>query len=211
MRLANSHSQKAVLLASLLLYIGSLLCPAVEYDTMSSQPAVRSTHLWHEPLGRVERVPGYFHLALGWVGMLVPPQITPLGWLANPCYFLALLFARWRRIILARSLAGLSLLLAATSLLLVNLSPLRVMLHDPVPQFWSAIAPLAGFWLWLAAIAALNIYEFTLSRPASGSVELAVRQENSAARSRTETGVSCGTRAAPARGCARDLSRRTPA
>jgi len=190
MRLANSHSQNAVLLASLLLYLGGLLFPAVEYDTMSSQPVVHSTHLWHEPLGRVERVPGYFHLALGWVGMLVPPQITPLGWLANPCYFLALLFARWRRITLARSLAGLSLVLAASSLVLVNLSPLRVMLHDPVPQFWSAISPLIGFWLWLAAIAALNVYGLLLSGPAPGSVELAVRQQSAGARSRTETGVS---------------------
>jgi len=190
MRLANSHSQKAVLLASLLLYLGSLLFPAVEYDTMSSQPAVHSTHLWHEPLGRVQIVPGYFHLALGWIGMLVPPQITPLGWLANPCYFLALLFARWRRITLTRSLAGLSLVLAASSLLIVNLSPLRVMLHDPVPQFWSAITPLAGFWLWLAAIAALNVYGLLLSRPASASVEVAVRRERSGARSGTETGVS---------------------
>src|SRR6185437_4880487 len=180
MRLANSHSQKAVLLASLLLYLGSLLFPAVEYDTMSSQPAVHSTHLWHEPLGRVQIVPGYFHLALGWIGMLVPPQITPLGWLANPCYFLALLFARWRRITLTRSLAGLSLGLAASSLLIVNLSPLRVMLHDPVP----------GFWLWLAAIAALNVYGLLLSRPASVSVEVAVRRERSGARSGTETGVS---------------------
>lgn len=190
MRLANSHSQKAVLLASLLLYLGSLLCPAVEYDTMSSQPAVHSMHLWHEPLGRVETVPGYFHLALGWIGMLVPPQITPLGWLANPCFFLALLFARWRRVTLTRALAALSLVLAASSLLLVNLSPLRVMLHDPVPQFWSAISPLIGFWLWLAAIAALNVYGLLLTRPASASVELAVRQGSPGARSRTETGVS---------------------
>ena len=190
MRLANSHSQKAVLLASLLLYLGGLLFPAVEYDTMSSQPAVHSTHLWHEPLGRVEVVPGYFHLALGWIGMLVPPQITPIGWLANPCYFLALLFARWRRITLMRSLAGLSFALAASSLVVVNLSPLRVMLHDPVPQFWSAISPLAGFWLWLAAIAALNVYGFLLSRPASGSVELAVRPGRPGPPSRTETGVS---------------------
>jgi hypothetical protein len=190
MRLANTPSQKAVLLASLLLYLGGLLFPAVEYDTMSSRPAVHATHLWHEPLGRVEKVPGYFHLALGWVGMLLPPQITPLGWVANPCYFFALLFARSRRITLTRSLAGLSLALAASSLVVVNMSPLRVMLHDPVPQFWSAIRPLTGFWLWLAAIAALNVYGFLLNRPASGSVELAVRRERSSARSRTETGVS---------------------
>lgn len=189
MRLANSHSQRAVLLASLLLYLGSLLFPAVEYDTMSSRPAVHSTHLWHEPLGRVERVPGYFHLVLGWVGMLVPPQITPLGWLANPCYFLALLFARWGRITVTRSLAGLSLALAASSLVIVNLSPLQVMLHDPVPQFWSAISPLAGFWLWLAAIAALNVYGFLLIRPASGSVEVVVRPERTGASSPTETGI----------------------
>src|SRR5262249_27159534 len=38
MRLANIAPQKALLAASLLLYLGSLLFPAVEYDAMSSRP-----------------------------------------------------------------------------------------------------------------------------------------------------------------------------
>jgi hypothetical protein len=42
---------------------------------------------------------------------------------------------------------------------------MRVLLHDPVPQFWSAIRPLAGYWLWLAAIAAMNLYVFRLPAP----------------------------------------------
>ena len=170
MRLANGHSQRALLLASLVLYLGSLLFPAVEYDAMSSQPAVHSTHLWHEPLGRAEAVPGYFHLGLGWVGLLLPPQVTPLGWLANPAYFLALLLARRGKVTLSRSLAVISLGLASCSLLLVNMSPMHVLLHDPVAQYWSAIRPLAGFWLWLAAIVALGVYAFLLS-PAAGSVD----------------------------------------
>ncbi len=186
MRLATSHSQKAALLASLLLYLGSLLCPAVEYDAMSSQPVVHATHLWHAPLGQVERVPGYFHLALGWIGMLVPPQITPLGWLANPAFFLVLLAARWGRIVFARCLALASLALAACSLVLVNMSPLHVLLHDPVPQYWSAIRPLVGFWLWLAAIGALNVYAFLLTRLATGSVDVPIRAGSSTtARSRS--------------------------
>jgi hypothetical protein len=186
MRLAKSHSQKAALLASLLLYLGSLLFPAVEYDAMSSQPATRSTHLWHEPLGQVETVPGYFHLGLGWLGMLLPPQITPLGWLANPAYFLALLAARWGRVFLTRCLTIASLALASCSLVVVNMSPMRVLLHDPVPQFWSAIRPLAGFWLWIAAILALNVYAFLLRRADAGSPGAAARSEPSGARSRTE-------------------------
>ena len=183
MRLANSHSQKAVLLASLLLYLGSLLFPAVEYDAMSSQPTIHAAHLWHVPLGQVERVPGYFHLALGWIGILVPPQVTPLGWLANPAFFLVLLAVRWGRIVFARCLALASLVLGACSLVLVNMSPLHVLLHDPVPQYWSAIRPLAGFWLWLVAIGAINIYAFLLRRPGTGSVDGVVRAGSSSSRS----------------------------
>jgi len=188
MRLAKS--QRAVLLASLLLYLGSLLFPAVEYDAMSSQPAIHTTHLWHAPLGQVETVPGYFHLALGWIGMLLPPQITPLGWLANPAFFLVLLAARWEKIVVARVSAVASLALAACSLVLVNMSPMHVLLHDPVPQYWSAIRPLAGFWLWLAAIATLNVYAFLLRRPAAGSADTVLRAGNSSARSRSETVAS---------------------
>jgi hypothetical protein len=170
MRLANIPPQRAILLASLLLYVVSLLFPAVEYDAMSSTPqtSVAAAHLWHEPVGRVEMARGYFHLALGWVGMLLPPQVTPLGWLANPAYFLALLAPRWGKSALARCLALASLLLAAFSLVLVNLSPMRVLLHDPVLQFWTAIRPLTGYWLWLAAILALNVYVFRMASP-SGS------------------------------------------
>lgn len=197
MRLANSHSQKAVLLASLLLYLGSLLFPAVEYDAMSSQPAMHAAHLWHAPLGQVEKVPGYFHLALGWIGMLLPPQITPLGWLANPAFFLVLLAARWEKIIFARGLAVASLALAACSLVLVNMSPMHVLLHDPVPQYWSAIRPLAGFWLWLAAIAALNVYALLLRGPATGSVDAVIRAGGAAVRPRTEA-VASRAEAAPA-------------
>lgn len=164
MRLANIHPLKAVLMASLLLYLGSLPIPAVEYDAMSSRPppgaAVSAAHLWHKPLGQVEEARGYFHLALGWLAMLLPPQFTPLGWLANPAYFLALLAARWEKAGLARCLGVASLGLAACSLVVVNLTPMRVLLHDPVPQFWSAIRPLAGYWLWLAAIIAMNVYVF---------------------------------------------------
>ncbi len=186
MRLATSHPQKVALLASLLLYLGSLLCPAVEYDAMSSQPVVHATHLWHAPLGQVERVPGYFHLALGWIGLLVPPQTTPLGWLANPAFFLVLLAVRWERILLARGLALAALALAACSLVLVNMSPMHVLLHDPVPQYWSAIRPLVGFWLWLAAIAALNVYAWLLRRPAAGAADTSIRAGSPSARSRTE-------------------------
>jgi hypothetical protein len=170
MRLANISPQRALLIASLLLYLGSLLFPAVEYDAMSSRPqtaaAIGAAHLWHDPVGQVQMAPGYFHLALGWVGLLLPPQFTPLGWLANPAYFLALLATRWGKAGLARSCAIGALALAAFSLVLVNVTPMRVLLHDPVPQFWSAIRPLAGYWLWLAAILAMNLYVF---RTANGS------------------------------------------
>src|SRR6185437_15021748 len=149
-----------------------------------------TTHLWHAPLGQVETVPGYFHLALGWIGMLLPPQITPLGWLANPAFFLVLLAARWEKIVVARVSAVASLALAACSLVLVNMSPMHVLLHDPVPQYWSAIRPLAGFWLWLAAIATLNVYAFLLRRPAAGSADTVLRAGNSSARSRSETVAS---------------------
>ena len=175
MRLANIAPQKAILAASLLLYCGSLLFPAVEYDAMSSRPqpaaAIDAGHLWHHPLGQIEMAPGYFHLAFGWLGMLLPPQFTPLGWLANPAYFLVLLTARWGKVALARSLAVGALGLAAFSLVLVNLSPMRVLLHDPVPQFWSAIRPLAGYWLWLAAIAAMNLYVFRLPAPPEANIK----------------------------------------
>ncbi len=170
MRLVKGSPHKAILVASLLLYIGSLLFPAVEYDAMSSQPAAISrAHLWHEPVGQIQMAPGYFHLALGWLGMLLPPQITPLGWLANPAYFLALLAARWGRAGLVRGFAIAALALAAFSLVLVNVSPMRVMLHDPVQQFWSAIRPLAGFWLWLAAIIVLNVYGLLMSSVPAGA------------------------------------------
>jgi hypothetical protein len=164
MRLANIPPQKAILAASLLLYLSSLLFPAVEYDAMSSRPqpaaAVATGHLWHDPVGQVQKAPGYFHLVYGWVGMLLPPQFTPLGWLANPAFFLALLAVRWGKAALARALAVCALILAASSLVVVNLTPMRVLLHDPQTQFWSAIRPLTGYWLWLAAIAALNVYAF---------------------------------------------------
>ena len=170
MRLANTSSQKAILVASLVLYVGSLLFPAVEYDAMSSLPVADGhTHLWHQPVGQVQMAPGYFHLVLGWLGLLVPPQYTPLGWLANPAYFLALLAARWGRVALVRGFAIAALIFAAFSLVLVNITPMRVLLHDPVPQFWSAIRPLVGFWLWLAAILALNVYAFLMNgHPAGG-------------------------------------------
>ncbi len=172
MRLANLTPQKAILAASLLLYLGCLVLPAVEYDSVSSRPHPQTLHsqgLWHQPVGQVQAAPGYFHLALGWVGLLLPPQFTPLGWLANPAYFLALLAGRTGRMALSRWLAIGSLILATSSLLLVNLSPMRVLLHDPVPQFWSAVRPLPGYWLWLAAIVALNIYVFRnkSSKPAT--------------------------------------------
>ena len=169
MRLANLSPQKALLIASLLLYLGSLLFPAVEYDAMSSRPptiASGAAHLWHDPVGQVQMAPAYFHLPLGWVGLLLPPQFTPLGWLANPAYFLALLASRWGKAGLARCLAVGALTLAAFSLVLVNLTPMRVLLHDPVPQFWSAIRPLAGYWLWLAAIVAMNGYAFSATSAA---------------------------------------------
>ncbi len=171
MRLANLSPQKAVLAASLVLYVGCLLFPAVEYDSVSSRPhpaaPLGTARLWHEPVGHLESAPGYFHLALGWLGILVPPQFTPLGWLANPAYFLALLAVRWGRPAIGRSLAVGSLVLAASSLVLVNLTPMRVLLHDPIPQFWSAVRPLAGYWLWLGAISAMNVYVFRLTN-ASG-------------------------------------------
>ena len=170
MRLANITPQKAVLAASLLLYLGCLLLPAVEYDSVSSRPhpsALGSARLWHEPVGHIESAPGYFHLALGWLGILLPPQFTPLGWLANPAYFLALLAARWGRVTLGRCLAVSALALAASSLVLVNLTPMRVLLHDPIPLFWSAIRPLTGYWLWLAAIVAMNVYVFRMTSRAS--------------------------------------------
>jgi hypothetical protein len=171
MRLANISPQKALLTASLLLYLGSLLIPAVEYDAMSSRPqtAIGAAHLWHDPVGQVETAPGYFHLVLGWLGLLLPPQFTPLGWLANPAYFLALLATKWGKAALGRFLAVSALVLAAFSLVLVNLTPMRVLLHDPVPQFWSAIRPLAGYWLWLAAIIAMNVYVFSAAHPSRGS------------------------------------------
>ncbi len=154
--------------ASLLLYVGCLLLPAVEYDSVSSRPhpaaPIGTARLWHEPVGHIESAPGYFHLALGWLGILLPPQFTPLGWLANPGYFLALLAAHWGKTLLSRYFAVVSLVLAASSLVLVNLTPMRVLLHDPVPQFWSAIRPLTGYWLWLAAIIAMNVYVFRITR-----------------------------------------------
>ncbi len=171
MRIANITPQKAVLAASLLLYLGCLLLPAVEYDSVSSRPhptaAISSARLWHEPIGHIESAPGYFHLALGWLGILLPPQFTPLGWLANPAYFLALLAARWGRVMLSRCLAVAALALAASSLVLVNLTPMRVLLHDPVPLFWSAVRPLTGYWLWLAAIIVMNVYVFRVTGPRS--------------------------------------------
>jgi hypothetical protein len=173
MRVANIPSQRAIFWLSLLLYVGSLLIPAVEYDAMSSRPppadAIDAAHLWHHPVGQVQMAPGYFHLALGWLGILLPPQFTPLGWLANPAYFLALLAVRWGKGGLARCLAASALVLAAFSLVLVNLTPMTVLLHDPVPQFWSAIRPLAGYWLWLAAILAMNVYVFRTTNGPTGS------------------------------------------
>jgi hypothetical protein len=211
MRLVKSSPPKAILVVSLLLYVGSLLFPAVEYDAMSSQPvAISRAHLWHEPVGQIQMAPGYFHLALGWLGLLLPPQITPLGWLANPAYFLALLAARWGRAGLVRCFAIAALALAAFSLVLVNVSPMRVMLHDPVQQFWSAIRPLAGFWLWLAAIIVLNVYGFLMSSARAGSAPSAgsgaatgavAPKSGAAARSITPTssaGASAGSGDEPA-------------
>jgi hypothetical protein len=191
MRLAKSSPHKAILVASLLLYIGGLLFPAVEYDAMSSQPvAISRAHLWHEPVGQIQMAPGYFHLALGWLGMLLPPQITPLGWLANPAYFLALLAARWGKAGLMRCFAIAALAFAAFSLVLVNVSPMRVMLHDPVQQFWSAIRPLAGFWLWLAAIITLNVYGFLMSSAPAGTAPSAGSGASSGAGASAKSGAA---------------------
>ena len=148
----------------MLLYLGCLLLPAVEYDNMSSRPhpelQADARHLWHQPIGQIQAERGYFHLALGWIGIILPPQVGALGWLANPAYFLAFAASRRGRATLSRVLGLAALALAACSLVLFNLEPMQVLLHDPVSQFWSALRPLAGFWIWIGAIALMNVYAF---------------------------------------------------
>ena len=125
--------------------------------------------LWEEPRGEVETSRGLWLLVGGALGVVFL-QPGAFGWLANPFYATGVVltfFGRRVATVLARVAALAALVIAAISLPLTNVWALPA--DEGGVCHLSAIAPRLGYWLWLAAIAALCATAFTRAagRPAA--------------------------------------------
>ncbi|WP_414550748.1 hypothetical protein [Anabaena sp. CCY 0017] len=147
-----------LLTVSVLLFGLCLTQPAVEFEkvcTTFASPELKIAGLWNEPLGPLEIMRGLNILILGAIGVLFI-QYGAFGWLANPLYFAALFTSFKSRGYLPKLFAMGSLGIALVSLWLTNWFPLLA--NSGGFCHFSAIQPKRGYWLWLLAIALLNVH-----------------------------------------------------
>jgi hypothetical protein len=150
-------SRQLLLLLSAGLFLLCLTQPAVDFERVCHSydltPA-KVAGLWQEPLGPIETFSGFSLLINGAFGLALSP-LGAIGWFANLFYFSAFDMSLKSNHTLARQLAFASLLFGIISLPLTNLSPITM--DEGGVCGLSAISPNVGYWLWLAAMAALNV------------------------------------------------------
>jgi hypothetical protein len=150
-------STQFFILLSAALFLFCLTQPAVDFERVCKGidfAAVKVAGLWHEPIGEIETMKGFYLLLSGGFGLFFG-QIGAVGWVANLLYFIAFGMSLKTIGVPARQLAIASLIIAIASLPITNLAP--VLADEGGVCFLSAISPLFGHWLWLEAIAALNV------------------------------------------------------
>ncbi|HTB22166.1 MAG TPA: hypothetical protein VK914_05630 [bacterium] len=98
---------------------------------------------------------GWFFLVFGPCGLVFPSKLGLLGWLANPFYLMALLQARIRVGFVFFLFVGLALLAAFFSVPVFNTYPVPV--NQVIVGGPDLMSPLAGYWLWLAAMVVLLV------------------------------------------------------
>lgn len=137
-----------------LLYLSCLAAPAILFEKVceGSNPKDHIAGLWQTPNGTTETRGGMGLLLLGAIGVIVM-QWGALSWLANPLYLLALIAALVKLTLVARISIIAALGFALVSLHLTNWSPLLA--DEGEVCYLSAIRPLPGHWLWLAAMVTL--------------------------------------------------------
>ena len=124
-------------LLSVLLFLASLYLPAQLFVTSKA----------------VDQ--GWFFLVFGPCGMVFPAKLGLMGWLANPFYLMSALRARIR--------IGFSFFLYVTLAIVAAVLCVPVFNSFPVPvnqvnmSSPDPMSPLAGYWLWLAAMLVLLI------------------------------------------------------
>lgn len=137
---------------ALALYVGALALPAVGFViTGDSSSPVWMLQLWPLVPGDVKT--GLSLLSAGWIGLLLA-QVGAFGWVANVLFAIGV-SRLWNRPSLgmqAKWMADGALGLALVSLPLTNLVPI---LANEAGSRMVAKVPLAGYWLWLAAMSTL--------------------------------------------------------
>lgn len=156
---------------SLLLFAASLTQSAVEFEKVcrnSETRKVEAAGLWGAPLGPVESMSGLKLLLVGGFGVLFV-QLGAVGWLANALYFLVVALWLTKEESPIKWLVLASLIVAASSLPLTNLFPIAA--DEGIVCYFSAIRPEVGYWLWLAAISALNVAAWLGARNATRNAD----------------------------------------
>lgn len=149
-------TRQLLLILSAAIFLLCLTQPAVDFETVCRHfPAsLKVAGLWHEPLGQIETLSGLYLFLSGFLGVLFM-QPAAVAWLANVFYFASLCMALGEISVPSRRLASLSLILAVVSLPITNFYPLPA--DEGGVCYFSAISPVSGYWLWLAAIVVLTI------------------------------------------------------
>lgn len=159
MNLARFHhfymSKTFFLLVSAAFFLFCLTQPAVNFERVCKgiHGALNVAGMWQEPIGKIEILGGLYLLSIGGFGLLFA-QLGAVGWGANLLYLSAFVLSLdGTTCVLQRRLAIASLTIAIVSLPMTNWFP--VLADEGGVCFLSAISPQVGYWLWLAAIAAL--------------------------------------------------------
>jgi len=154
--MSAKRAKNLLLLASLSLFVVSLIMPAVDFEKVcrvAPGVALDAAGLWRTPHGPVETIHGYKLFFFGWLPLLIA-QVGALGWGANLFYLIAITSSANATGRFKGRTAMAALAISIASLPLTNIFP--VVADEGGVCYFSAISPSTGYWFWLFAIATLN-------------------------------------------------------
>jgi hypothetical protein len=129
----EQRTSLAIIALALAAYIAACAVPAMRFD------------LIERPSESPQVMKGFEAALLGWQALFV----GNFGWIANPLFFLSLLFILMRRWKIAAACATLALLFALHSLLLIGK---RIIADEGGVTHMVLSRMYGGFYLWLASI-----------------------------------------------------------